>query len=169
MILGGIITSKTVKTTRTNSMMAFITLEDLFGVIEVIIFPRDYEKYKHLLVEDNKILIRGKANVEEERDAKLICSEIVSFDEVQKALWIKFPDVATFTAGEEELYNLLAPYDGSTGIIIYCEKERVRKDLPRSKWIDLEKDLLSKLQEKYTKKNIAIQYQNAFQGKYYRS
>lgn len=168
-ILGGIITSKTVKTTRTNSMMAFITLEDLFGVIEVIIFPRDYEKYKHLLVEDNKILIRGKANVEEERDAKLICSEIVSFDEVQKALWIKFPDVATFTAGEEELYNLLAPYDGSTGIIIYCEKERARKDLPRSKWISLEKDLLNKLQEKYTKKNIAIQYQNAFQGKYYRS
>lgn len=167
-VLGGIITSKTIKTTRTNSMMAFITLEDLFGVIEVIIFPRDYEKYKHLLVEDNKILIRGKTNVEEDRDAKLICSEIVPFDEVQKTLWIKFPDVATFTAEEEDLYKLLSPYDGSTGVIIYCEKERARKELPRSRWIALEKDLLNKLQEKYTKKNIAIQYKNVFQGKYYR-
>ena len=148
--------------------MAFITLEDLFGVIEVIIFPRDYEKYKHLLVEDNKILIRGKTNVEEDRDAKLICSEIVPFDEVQKTLWIKFPDVATFTAEEEDLYKLLSPYDGSTGVIIYCEKERARKELPRSRWIALEKDLLNKLQEKYTKKNIAIQYKNVFQGKYYR-
>ena len=167
-VLGGIITSKTIKTTRTNSMMAFITLEDLFGVIEVIIFPRDYEKYKHLLVEDNKILIRGKTNVEEDRDAKLICSEIVPFDEVQKTLWIKFPDVSTFTDEEEDLYKLLSPYDGSTGVIIYCEKERARKELPRSRWIALEKDLLNKLQEKYTKKNIAIQYKNVFQGKYYR-
>ena len=167
-VLGGIITSKTVKTTRTNSMMAFITLEDLFGVVEVIIFPRDYEKYKHLLVEDNKILIRGKANVEEERDAKLICSDIVAFDAVQKTVWIKYPDMNAFTADENDLYQMLSPYDGSTGVVIYCEKERARKELPRSRWITLEKELLHQLEEKYTKKNIALAYKNAFQNKFYR-
>lgn len=167
-ILGGIITSKTVKTTRTNSMMAFITLEDLFGVVEVIIFPRDYEKYKPLLVEDNKILIRGKASVEEDKDAKLICSDIISFDEVQKSVWIKYPDVEAFTADEQELYKMLDPYDGSTAVVIYCEKERARKELPRNRWIQLEKELLNQLETKYTKKNIAVQYKNAFQGRYYK-
>ena len=167
-VLGGIITSKTVKTTRTNSMMAFITLEDLFGVVEVIIFPRDYEKYKHLLVEDNKILIRGKANVEEDRDAKLICSDIVAFDTVQKTVWIKYPDMEAFNADENELYRMLAPYDGSTGVVIYCEKERARKELPRGRWITLEKELLHQLQEKYSTKNVALAYKNAFQNKFYR-
>ena len=47
-VIGGIITNKVVKTTRTNSMMAFITIEDLVGTVEIIIFPRDYEKYKDL-------------------------------------------------------------------------------------------------------------------------
>ena len=167
-VLGGIITFKTVKTTRTNSMMAFITLEDLFGVVEVTIFPRDYEKYKHLLVEDNKVLIRGKADVEEDKDAKLICSDLVSFDEVQRNVWIKYPDVDSFTADEQSLYQMLSPYDGSTAVTIYCQKERAKKELPKNRWIQLNRDLLGQLQAKYTKENIAIVYKNAFEGRYYR-
>ena len=55
------ITTKSIKTTRNNSMMAFITLEDMFGTVEVIIFPKDFEKYKHMLEIDSKIFIRGKS------------------------------------------------------------------------------------------------------------
>ena len=167
-VLGGIITSKTVKSTRNNSMMAFITLEDLFGAVEVIIFPRDYEKNKHLLIEDKKILIRGKANVEEDRDAKVICSDIVAFEEVGKNLWIKYPDLESFLNDEQELYHMLEPFDGATGITIYCKKEHAVKELPKSRWISLEKDLLHRLEEKYTKENIAVVYQNAFQSRYSR-
>ena len=163
--IGGIITSKTVKTTRTNSMMAFITIEDLFGVVEVIIFPKDYEKYKALLVEDNKVLIRGKATVEEEKDAKLICSEIIPFEDVPRSLWIKYPDVATFTADEEKLYELLQNFDGNNKVVIYCEAERVRKELPRGKWnaprvCDGRFWLSAEFIERaYGEKNIAIQWQ----------
>lgn len=71
--VGGMITEKTIKYTKNNKVMAFLTLEDLVGTVEVIIFPRDYEKYHDLLVEDEKVFITGRANVEEEKNGKLIC------------------------------------------------------------------------------------------------
>ncbi|HCR40933.1 MAG TPA: hypothetical protein DIW41_08530, partial [Lachnospiraceae bacterium] len=75
----GIITAKTIKSTRTNSIMAFIMLEDLLGTVEVIVFPKDYEKYKSMLEVDQKIFVKGRVTVEEEKPAKLICQKIVSF------------------------------------------------------------------------------------------
>lgn len=165
-VLGGIITSKTIKTTRTNSMMAFITLEDLVGVVEIIIFPRDYEKYKQYLMEDNKIIIKGKVALEEEKDAKLICSEIIPFEEVQKSLWVKYNSVEEFKNDEGVLYEILEPFDGNDRVIIYCEKERARKELGRSKWIRVEKELLHQLEERYTKDNIRVQYQSVIANKW---
>lgn len=167
-VLGGIITSKTVKSTRSNTLMAFITLEDLFGIVEIVVFPRDYEKYKALLVEENKVLIRGKVNAEEDKDAKLILSDLVPFEEVPKNLWIKYESVDAFTADEQALYQLIAPYDGTTPVIVYCQKERVKKPLPKSHSVQLERELLNRLEERYTKENIAITYKNAFEGYSYR-
>lgn len=167
-VLGGIITSKTVKSTRSNTLMAFITLEDLFGIVEIVVFPRDYEKYKALLVEENKVLIRGKVNAEEDKDAKLILSDLVPFEEVPKNLWIKYESVDAFTADEQALYQLMAPYDGTTPVIVYCQKERVKKPLPKSHSVQLERELLNRLEERYTKENIAITYKNAFEGYSYR-
>ncbi len=85
-VIGGMITAKTVKTTRTNSLMAFITLEDLYGTVEVIVFPRDYDKNRSVIEEDRKkgVLIKGRVTVEEDKPAKLICSEILPFDELDK-------------------------------------------------------------------------------------
>ena len=102
-VIGGMITEKTVKYTKNNQAMAFVTLEDLVGSVEVIVFPRDYEKYRDLLVEDNKVFIQGRTSVEEEKDAKLICREVHSFDEGRKELWIQFPDKEAYDRQQEEL------------------------------------------------------------------
>ena len=61
--------------------MAFLNLEDLVGNVEVVVFPGDYEKYGSMLLEDAKIFIQGRASVEEDKDAKVICEQIMSFDE----------------------------------------------------------------------------------------
>ena len=82
-VIGGIITEKTIKYTKQNKAMAFITVEDLFGTVEVIIFPRDYEKYSRYLNEDEKVFVAGHANVEEDKNGKLICEKIYSFDDTQ--------------------------------------------------------------------------------------
>jgi DNA polymerase III subunit alpha len=154
--IGGMITTKTIKSTRNNTMMAFITLEDLVGTVEVIIFPRDYEKNKELLVEDNKVFIRGKVTVEEDRPAKLICQEIIPFDSVPRELWIKFCDKEKFIENERNLYDVLSEYDGKDSVCIYLEREKQVKRLPQSRNIKVEKELITKLEKIYLKDNIQL-------------
>lgn len=155
-IIGGMITSKTVKATRTNSMMAFITLEDLFGTIEVILFPRDYEKYKSLLENDTKIFVRGKVTVEEEKPAKLICQDIIPFDDIPQELWIKYSSMSEFQKDEQTLYALLDEYDGKDSVIIYCEEEKCIKKLPKSRNVKAEKELIHRLTTIYSVENVRI-------------
>lgn len=155
-IIGGMITAKTVKATRNNSMMAFITVEDLFGNVEVIIFPRDYERYKEHLLEDNKVFIRGKITVEEDKPAKLICGEIIPFDSLPKDVWIKFPSKDAFLLKEKDLYELLSESDGKDQVIIYCESEKAKKLLPKSRTIHANLELIQKLKENYGADNVKI-------------
>jgi DNA polymerase-3 subunit alpha len=154
--LGGMVVSKTVKTTRTNSMMAFITLEDLVGTVEIIVFPRDYEKYKIVLQEDSKIFVKGKVTAEEEKPAKLICSDVIPFEAIPKEVWIKYPDKDKFVKDEQSLYELLSQSDGDDSVIIYLECEKAIKHLPKSKNINVESDLIKKLKEKYGENNIQV-------------
>lgn len=154
--IGGMITSKTVKTTRNNSMMAFITLEDLFGNVEVIIFPKDYDKYKSMLDQDQKIFVRGKVTVEEEKAAKLICQEIISFDSIPQEVWIKYPSLEEFQKDEQSLYRLLEQYDGNDNVIIFCETEKCMKKLPKSRSVKADKDLIQHLNTVYKEENVRI-------------
>jgi len=155
-VIGGMITSKTVKTTRNNGIMAFITLEDLFGSVEVIIFPKDFEKYKSILEIDNKVFIRGRATTEEDKDAKLICQEIMPFDAVPREIWIRFADLSEYLKAEKELFKILEEYDGNDTVVIYCEKEKAMKRLPKSMNVKADSDLISKLNQIYSEKNIRL-------------
>ena len=104
-VIGGIITEKTIKYTKQNKAMAFITVEDLFGTVEVIIFPRDYEKYSRYLNEDEKVFVAGHANVEEDKNGKLICEKIYSFDDTKRELWLQFATKESYEEKEKELYS----------------------------------------------------------------
>jgi len=155
-IIGGMVTSKTIKTTRNNSMMAFIMLEDLFGVVEVIIFPRDYEKFKTMLEPDQKIFIRGKVTVEEEKAAKMICQDIIPFDSIPQELWIKYQNLAAFQSDEQSLYRILEEFDGNDTVIIFCEEEKCLKRLPKSRSVKADKELIQQLVTKYSQENVRI-------------
>jgi DNA polymerase-3 subunit alpha len=155
-VIGGMVTSKTIKTTRSNSMMAFITLEDLFGNVEVIIFPRDYEKFKTMIEPDQKIFIRGKVSVEEEKPAKLICQDIISFDSIPQEVWIKYPNLNAFQQDEQSLYSILSEYDGHDSVVIFCEEEKCMKKLPKSRNVKAEKELIDRLISIYLKENVVI-------------
>ena len=137
-------------------MMAFITLEDLVGAVEIIIFPRDYEKYKPYLEEDNKVFVKGKITIEEEKAAKIICSEIIPFDTIPKEIWIKYENKEKFVEDEQNLYNILSDYDGNDRVNIYLECEKAIKQLPKNMGVKVETTLLEKLYEVYTKENIKV-------------
>ncbi|MSS62759.1 DNA polymerase III subunit alpha [Velocimicrobium porci] len=155
-VIGGMISGKIVKTTRNNSVMAFITIEDLLGTVEVIIFPKDYEKNKSLLVEDEKVFIQGKVAVEEDRGGKVICQKIIPFSSIPRELWIKFANKQEFVENEQTLDEILSDSDGDDVVCIYLECEKAIKRMPKSKNIKADKELVAKLSEKFKSENIKV-------------
>lgn len=155
-VVGGMIVDKVVKTTRTNSLMAFITLEDLMGTVEIIVFPKDYEKYRSLLETDRKVFVKGRITVEEDKPAKMICQKIVPFDEVPKQLWLQFTDREAYRSIEESLFALLGQYDGQDTVIIYLSQERAKKQLPNSRMTKVCPELLEKLYQDMGHENVKV-------------
>lgn len=144
-VIGGMITEKNIKHTKNNQTMAFLTLEDLVGTVEVIVWPNSYEKNSNLLVVDNKVFVRGRVNVEEERGAKLICEKIISFQDIPKELWIKFSTKEAFVEKEQGLYDMLRDSDGKDNVVIYVEEPKSIKRLPPNRNVCANKELLEKL------------------------
>lgn len=144
-IIGGIIATLAIKYTKTNKTMAILTLEDLLGTVEVVVFPRDYEKYKEYLQEENKVFIRGRVSEEDDAPSKLICESVVPFSQTCKELWLQYADKDTFLAQEQMLYDLIGNSDGRDEVVIYCKKERVVKRLGRNRNVQVETGLLSRL------------------------
>ncbi len=155
-IIGGMITDKTVKHTRTNQMMAFVTVEDLAGTVEVVVFPRDYEKNREYLEIDNKVFIRGRVSEEDERPSKLICEKVIPFEKTRKELWIQFPDKESFLENEAIVYGYLADSEGEDEVVIYCAKERAIKRLPRNRNIRISQEILGRLMNHYGENRIKV-------------
>ena len=155
-IIGGMITEKTIKHTKTNQMMAFITVEDLLGTVEVGVFPRDYEKNRDYLEVDSKVFVRGRVSEEDDKPSKMICEKIIPFERTKKELWIQFPDKATFLDEEQIVYGYLADSDGDDEVMIYCAKERAVKKLPKNRNIGINEQILSRLMNHFGEKRVKV-------------
>ncbi|TCK90559.1 DNA polymerase III catalytic subunit DnaE type [Natranaerovirga hydrolytica] len=153
-IIGGIISSKTIKTTRTNQLMAFITVEDLFGSVEVIVFSRDYETYKEWLNEDEKIYVSGRVTVTDE--TKLICEKIIPFDKVPSTLWLKFKDYDHYMNLKNKVAPLLKDYTGNEWVYIYLEKEKSVKPVGNKLKVAIGHGLILALNELLGKENVKV-------------
>lgn len=155
-IIGGMITEKSIKYTRKNQVMAFLTLEDLVGTVEIVVFPRDYERDQELLKEDAKVFIQGRVSAEEDRASKLIYEKIRPFSDMPRELWIQFADKAEFMAKERELYEELKDSDGNNTVVIYLRDVRAMKRLPPNRNIEVEPSLVARLQKKYGQGNVKV-------------
>ena len=152
--IGGMIVDKTIKYTRTNQTMAFLTLEDLLGTVEVVVFPRDYEKNKNQLVEEEKVFITGRVSVEEDKPSKLICEKIKNFKELNRELWIQFSDMNTYQENERTLYNILRESDGKDRVVIYVRSPKAIKRLSENWTVQADENLIQKLSDKFGAENI---------------
>ncbi|OUP01625.1 DNA polymerase III subunit alpha [Drancourtella sp. An210] len=154
--VGGMITSRTIKYTKTNKVMAFITLEDLLGTVEVVIFPKDYEKNQQYLEVDRKVFVRGRVSEEDESASKLICESIIPFEQTSKELWIQYPDKETFLQEELLLYSMLHMSEGQDKVFIYCKKERAVKQLPAGKNVEISEELMSRLTNYFGNERVKV-------------
>ena len=155
-VIGGLVAGKTVKTTRTNQLMAFITLEDLLGSVEVIVFPRDYEAGRELFTEDTKLFIRGRVSMGDDPVGKLVCEQVVPFDKVPKELWLQYADKKCYQEGEQRLLTLLRTSEGSDRVIIYLQEEKARKTLPPNWSVQVTPSLLEELKRELGEKNVKV-------------
>ena len=154
--IGGIITAKTVKNTKTGKMMAFITVEDVFGAVEVLVFPRDYEKYRAQAVEDNKVFVTGRVSINEEENGKLVCESITAFEDVPKVCWIQFANKQAYLDAQPELDRIIAASDGNDLVTVYCREEKQRKVLPKSQTIQAQGETLKLLVDKFGQDNVKV-------------
>ncbi len=143
--IGGMITSKTIKYTKQNKVMAFVTLEDLAGSVEVVVFPRDYERNQQYLNEEGKVFIRGRVSEEDEAASKLICEKVIPFEQTRRELWLQYADKDAYLEQEGELLSMLQDSDGQDCVVIYCRKEKAVKRLPLNRSVNADKLLLNKL------------------------
>ena len=155
-IVGGIITERTIKYTKQNRVMAFLTIEDLLGTVEVVVFPQTYEKYHALLNEDEKVFVFGRVNLEDQKNGKVICERIVSFEDTRKELWLQFETKEEYEAKEAELFSMLRDSDGKDGVVIYISSIKAMKRLPNSQSIRVNSEIVNNLTNFLGKKNVKV-------------
>lgn len=161
-IVGGMITEKSIKYTKNNKTMAFLTLEDLVGTVEILVFPRDYEKNASRMEVDAKVFIQGRVSAEDDKPSKLICEKILPFagepmEMVQvKQLWIQFPDRRTYEARVPRLYELLKDADGRDQVVLYLRAERAKKELPPSRSVAVSEELTALLEQEFGAGNVKV-------------
>ena len=155
-ILGGIASVVNIKLTRNNQRMAFITLEDLVGSVEVIVFPRDFEKYRELIEEGRKYIISGKASLEENDAAKLIAGKIIPFEEVPREVWLQFENKAELEKVEDELNKIFEGNKGNARVMLYCREERQVKRVNTVRGISYAEAVIDELKHKLGCDNVKI-------------
>ena len=155
-IIGGIITEKTIKHTKTNQMMAFITVEDLLGTVEVVVFPRDYEKNRDYLEVDSKVFVRGRVSEEDDKPSKLILEKVRAFDDIPREIWIQFKDREDYAQKEQELLNYLRGSVGTSAVVIYLKDVKAIKRLPAGYHVQISDFLLEELKKKYGDSNVKV-------------
>ncbi len=153
-VIGGMITAKTIKYTKNNKTMAFLTIEDLYGTVEVIVFPKDYEKYSRLMDADAKVFVRGRVSLEDEKNGKLICERMHSFDEGRREIWIRFSDKEAYLKQQEEFFDAIRDSDGRDHVVIYLDKERAARKLGDAQTVTANEELVFRLGELFGPENI---------------
>nr|WP_296084097.1 DNA polymerase III subunit alpha [uncultured Blautia sp.] len=155
-IIGGMITEKTIKYTRNNKVMAFLTVEDLLGTVEIVVFPRDYEKWQSMLNEDARVFVQGRVNAEDDKPSKLILEKVRAFEDMPQELWIQFKDKSEYAEKEQELLEALKGYAGVSAVVIYLKDVNAMKRLPAGYHVRISDSLTGEFRKKYGESNVKV-------------
>jgi DNA polymerase-3 subunit alpha len=159
--VGGIIAGRSVKYTKNNDAMAFLTIEDLYGSVEIVVFPNVYDKYSKQLNEGQAVIIFGKAQLREDKAATIICNDIKIFQKKNTgaqssvSLWLKIP--AEASVPYDKLMALLSKFRGATPVVIYDEKTKQKMKTKESFWVNADNErLMLELKHLLGEKSVVV-------------
>jgi DNA polymerase-3 subunit alpha len=156
-VLGGIVSELSKKYTRNNDMMAFVTLEDLYGQIEVVVFPKVFQKVAAQLSVDALILVKGRLSIREDEAPKILCEEIQPLMKLNTSnIYVLVEDEKIAREINANLKSALINFRGNTPIYLCTRKERSKFRLPQDFWVDTNTGVLQYLQNKFGEENVKI-------------
>ena len=150
------ITEKNVKYTKTNKVMAFLTVEDLVGTVEVMVFPRDYEKWQNMINEDARVFIQGRVSAEDDKASKLILEKVRAFSDIPRELWLQFESKEDYSQREKELLEDLRKSQGTDSVVIYLKDVKAMKKLSAAYHVNLQDEWLAQMSKKYGECNVRV-------------
>ena len=152
--------------------------EDLYGQIEITVFPRDFERCRDKLLVDNRVFIKGRASIGE-KENKLLLSELMTFEDAAngmefagrntwtpknkpevkqstKQLWVLFEDVMEYTKNESGFISILEEYKGSCPVYVQLKKTHQAKNMGRGFCVNENSGVVAALQMEYGKDRVLI-------------
>ena len=156
-VLGGILAEVNQKVTRNNSMMAFLKLEDLSGIIEVVVFPKTLDKVRNLITLDSMVIIKGRVSIKEDEEPKLICESIEPLEKVNsEKLYLRVESLEKAKEIKPQLVQIVNEYRGNTPIYVFTAKDRKNYRMPKEMWVDLNSDVVIELIKSFGEENVKI-------------
>lgn len=154
--IGGIIAAKTVKYTKNDKIMAFLTIEDILGTVEVIVFPKQYDIFGQYLNEDAKVFITGRVSLEDEKDGRLILEKLTPFEKIPRNLWIRFKNKADYEEKMNRLSDILKDSEGIDKVNIYLDEEKQMRSLSRSQDVRADEELMEALRGAFGEDSVKL-------------
>ncbi|MBE3592953.1 MAG: DNA polymerase III subunit alpha [Thermoanaerobacter sp.] len=151
-VIAGVIATKKIKFTKNNNMMAFVTIEDLYGTVEVIVFPTVYEKYSSIIKEDNPVVVRGKVSLKEEEEPKILCDEIKLLSQaIVKKLYLNLQDSTKI----EIVKQILRKNPGNMPVVLKLNSKKLLA-ANRDLWVNGSKELIKQLYVVLGEENVKV-------------
>lgn len=156
-ILGGILAEVKQKITKNNTMMAFLTLEDLTGTIEVIVFPRTFDKLRSRIQPDGLVIIKGRVSIKEDELPKLICENIDGLEKLSGAkLYIRFKSRELLNEAGFILKDLIKGHEGKIPVYLFEQQSRQNFRVSNDKWVNCDEELMDILKEEFGEENVKL-------------
>lgn len=155
--VAGFINSITLHFTKNNKVMAFLNIEDMFGTMEIIVFPDSYDKFSYMLKEEEIIVVKGTATIAKDQPSKVICEEIRSFeqlDEITKTLWLKVS--ADSSVDINNILDITTKYRGNSKMIIYMEKTKQRLTANAENYVTIDDNIVEDLKKLLGNNNVVV-------------
>ena len=156
-IMGGILAHVNKKVTRNNSKMAILKLEELTGVIEVVVFPKTLDKVRNLINLDSMVVINGRVNIKEDEEPKLICESIEPLEKVNSdKVYIRVDDLQMAKAMKQKLIDVVSEYKGDSALYVFTANDRKNYRMPRDMWVDLNSEVVFELKKVFGDSNVKV-------------
>ena len=156
-IIGGIISAVNRKVTRSNDIMAFMTVEDLTASMEVIVFPKTLKKVNSMVNEDELVVVKGRVSIREDEEPKILCEDILPLEKIDSSkVFLRVESAEKLKEAIPALKVLLMPYRGSSPLYVYAEKEKQKFRMGKEMWLDIESDGIDMLKERFGENNVKV-------------